>query len=117
MVAGPKGSFDSVRILGPERAHTQVEVMRSDCYRLGLQAPGRESGKAAGSGGVTLVGPRGSVCLKEGLIVARRHVHMPPADAAHYGLQDGDVVALRCGGERYCSRRSVLCAGGASGYG
>ena len=108
MVAGPKGSFDSVRILGPERAHTQVEVMRSDCYRLGLQAPVRESGKAAGSGGVTLVGPRGSVCLKEGLIVARRHVHMPPAAAAHYGLQDGDVVALRCGGERGIVLENVI---------
>ncbi len=108
MVAGPKGAYEAVRILGPERRQSQVEIMRSDCYKLGLQAPLRESGKVAGSGGVTLVGPKGSVCLKEGLIVARRHVHMPPADAAHYGLQDGEIVALRCGGERGMVLENVI---------
>lgn len=100
MVAGPKGAFESVRVLGPERSRTQVEIMRSDCYKLGLTAPVRESGRLAGSGSVTLIGPKGTVTLGEGLIVAKRHIHMAPEDAQQYGVQDGEVVSLRCGEER-----------------
>lgn len=99
-IAGPKGSIEGVRILGPCRKQTQVEIMRSDCFKLGLDAPLRESGSVAGSAPCTIIGPKGSVYIKEGVIVAKRHIHMSLSDAASYGLKDGQVVAFRSSGER-----------------
>jgi putative phosphotransacetylase len=100
IIAGPKGSLEQVRVLGPVRKQTQVEVSRSDTFRLGVTAPTRESGKLEGSGEITVIGPNGSIQLKEGLITAKRHIHMTPADAHTYGVSDGQPVQVKVDGER-----------------
>lgn len=99
-VEGPKGAFDSVAVLGPVREETQVELARSDACHLGLEAPLRLSGDIAGSAGVRLIGPKGAVALAQGAIVARRHIHLSPEDAARLGLADGQDVCVRAGAER-----------------
>ncbi len=88
-------AVENVRILGPERKASQVEVARTDAIRLGLNPPIRESGNIAGSAPIALVGPAGVVYLKEGCIIAKRHIHMAPADAEKYGVKDGDIVKVR----------------------
>ncbi|MBK6519679.1 MAG: acetate/propionate family kinase [Polyangiaceae bacterium] len=93
-IVGPKRSIAGVRVLGPVRPADQVEVSRTDEFFLGLDAPVRDSGDVRGTPGVTLVGPKGSVTLKEGVICARRHIHMAPEDAARFGVADGDVVEV-----------------------
>jgi len=93
-VIGPKGSFPAVSILGPERPENQVEISASDARSIGVAAPVRESGDIAGSGACKLVGPKGEVELSEGVIVAKRHIHMTPEDAEKYGLQDKQVVSV-----------------------
>lgn len=96
-----KTTFPKVRILGPIRKGDQVEVSLTDAMKLGLKTtPVRDSGNVAGSPGITLVGPKGKVELKEGVIAAQRHIHMTPADAAHFGVKDKDIVKVRCGGQR-----------------
>jgi putative phosphotransacetylase len=108
-VVGPKGRFDSVRILGPERPETQVEIMASDAFRLGIKdVPCRESGKIDGTPGFTLEGPYGKVVKDKGLIVAMRHVHLDPATAARLGLVDKQLVKLRVGAERAATFENVL---------
>lgn len=99
-IAGPGGTIERVRVLGPIRKGTQVEVSRGDAIRLGLKPPVRESGDIAGSSPVTIIGPKGSVYLEEGLIIAKRHIHMAPSDAQFYGVSDGDVVRVKTAGER-----------------
>ncbi|MGT2753966.1 phosphate propanoyltransferase [Streptococcus ovis] len=99
-VAGPKGVIEKVRILGPVRSQTQVEILASDCFKLGIDAPLRLSGDLAGSPGCTLIGPKGSVQLTKGCIVAKRHIHMSPVDAQEFGVVDNQVVSLECPGER-----------------
>lgn len=94
-VAGPKRTLPGVSILGPLRADTQIEVAMTDCFTLGAVAPVRESGQTAGTPGVRLVGPRGEITVGEGLIVARRHLHMTPADAAVFGVTDRQIVEVR----------------------
>jgi acetate kinase len=93
-IVGPKRSIEGVRVLGPERAATQVEISRTDEFFLGLDAPVRDSGDVNNSAGCTLVGPAGSLHLREGVICARRHIHMQPADAARFGVSDRDVVEV-----------------------
>lgn len=93
-VIGAKGSFPAVSILGPERPENQVEISASDARSIGVVAPVRESGDIAGSGACKLVGPKGEVELKEGVIVAKRHIHMTPEDAEKYGVQDKQVVSV-----------------------
>lgn len=93
-VIGPKGSFPAVSILGPERPADQVEISASDARSIGVVAPVRESGDIAGSGACKLVGPKGEVELTEGVIVAKRHIHMTPEDAEKYGLSDKQVVSV-----------------------
>lgn len=100
ILAGPRGCIEQVRILGPVRSRTQVEVLKSDVFRLGINAPVRESGRLEGSGEITLIGPKGSVQLTEGVIAAQRHIHMTPEDAAIYGVADGQLAALKVGGPR-----------------
>ena len=95
-----KGTFKNVRILGPERKKSQVEVSLTDAIKLGIKPPVRDSGDHSGSPGVTLVGPKGSVDLSSGVIAACRHIHMTPADAAVLGLTDKQIVKVRTGGER-----------------
>lgn len=99
-LVGPNGVIEHVRVLGPVRKRTQVEISVSDCIKLGVKAPIRDSGDLAGSAAITVVGPVGSVTLKEGCIIAARHIHMHPADAQRFGLADGDRVNVKCSGAR-----------------
>ncbi|AEF93928.1 Propanediol utilization protein [Desulfotomaculum nigrificans CO-1-SRB] len=99
-VVGPKGVIEKVRVLGPLRKQSQVELSISDCFKLGIRAPLRDSGDLAGSASVTLVGPVGSITLKEGAIIAARHIHMHTSDAEKYGLEDGDRIYVRAKGPR-----------------
>jgi acetate kinase len=97
---GPRGSIDRVRVLGPARSESQVEISRTEGYRLGINAPVRMSGDLDGTPGLTLEGPTGQAELKKGVIYAQRHLHMTPTDARKLGLQDGDIVRVRVAGER-----------------
>jgi len=94
-VVGPKNTLKRVRILGPVRPATQVELSLTDARSIGVAAPVRESGDIAGSGACKLVGPCGEVEVAEGVIAAKRHIHMTPADAAEFGLKDKDVVSVK----------------------
>ena len=93
-VIGPKSSFPAVSILGPERKQTQVEISASDARTIGVTCPVRESGDLAGSAGCKIVGPCGEVEIEEGVIIAKRHIHMTPADAAVYGVEDKQIVSV-----------------------
>ena len=97
-VIGPKGELKRVRILGPERSATQIELAQTDCRTIGINAPVRSSGDTKGTPGVTLRGPLGELTVPEGVIVADRHLHMTPAQAAAFGLADGDRVQIRIDG-------------------
>lgn len=99
-ICGPKGAIEKVRVLGPVRGKTQVEILAGDGFKLGVSAPARLSGDLAGTPGITIIGPKGSVQIKEGLIVAQRHIHMTPRDAALYGVHDGQIVDIEIEGER-----------------
>ncbi len=99
-LVGPKNSISRVRVLGPVRSQTQVEIARTEEFRLGIDAPVRMSGDLAGSPGVILQGPKGQVRLEEGIICAQRHIHMTPEDALRFGLRDHDVVRVRVEGDR-----------------
>ena len=92
--------IERVRVLGPVRRHTQVEVSRTDTYVLGVKPPVRPSGDIAGSAPLTVVGPKGVLSIREGCIIANRHIHMSPADAQLYGVKDGDMVTCMAKGER-----------------
>ncbi len=92
---GPKGTLTGVRILGPVRENTQIEISRTDCYTLGINAPLRSSGDLQGSPGARIIGPSGSAQLSEGIIVAQRHIHMTPADASFFKVKDKQKVRVR----------------------
>lgn len=93
-------AIENVRVLGPERKATQIEVARTDAIRLGVNPPVRESGDIKGSAPIALIGPKGAVYLKEGCIIAMRHIHMSPADAKRFGVKDKDIVKVRFGNDR-----------------
>jgi putative phosphotransacetylase len=97
---GPKGKIERVSVLGPERSQSQVELSFTDARILGLTPPVRESGDLAGSAPVRLIGPAGSVDLAEGSIIAKRHIHITPEEAAEYGLKDKEIVQVKVGGDR-----------------
>lgn len=99
-VVGPKGTFAKVRILGPTRKRTQLEVSRTDAFTLGVNPPVRESGDIAGSSGITLQGPAGEVKIEEGVIVAARHIHFHTSDAEQMGITDKQALRVRFNGER-----------------
>lgn len=99
-VEGPKGRVDRVRVLGPERSRTQVEISRTEEYELGIDAPVRRSGDLDGTPGLTLHGPAGKLELTEGVICAMRHIHMTPADARGFGVKAGDQVMVSVEGDR-----------------
>ena len=99
-VCGPKGALEKVRVLGPLRKATQVEVLLGDSFKLGVKPPTRMSGDLGGTPGITLVGPKGSVQLAEGVIVAQRHIHMTAQEAAQYGVHDGQIVSMEFDGPR-----------------
>ncbi len=94
-LVGPKKPIANVIILGPARNATQVELSFTDARTLGVSAPVRESGDVAGSAACKLVGPAGEVELTEGVIVAKRHIHMTPADAEKFGVADKEVVSVK----------------------
>lgn len=94
-VRGPKGEFQNVAVLGPERSQAQVEISLTDSKTLGVQPPVRLSGKVDSSPGVTLTGPLGQVVLQQGVICAQRHIHMTPEKAALLGVKDKQVVRLQ----------------------
>ena len=94
-LVGPKREIKGVSILGPERPATQVEVSLTDARTLGVSAPIRESGDVAGSAGCKLVGPCGEVELTEGVIAAKRHIHLTPESAAEFGVADKEIVCVK----------------------
>ena len=93
-------AVENVRVLGPVRKASQLEISATDAMKLGVAAPVRESGNVAGSAPVAVVGPKGVIYLQEGCIVAMRHIHMSPADAAAAGVADGDIVSVKADNER-----------------
>jgi acetate kinase len=99
-VSGPKGRIERVRVLGPARKYTQIEVSLTEQFKLGVNPPIRESGDLSGTPGCTLEGPHGSVKLECGVICALRHIHMTPADALRYGVRDKSYVRVRITGDR-----------------
>jgi len=106
---GPRGRIDGVRLLGPLRPKNQVEISRTDEFKLGVDAPVRDSGKVEGSAPIVLEGPAGTLHLREGLICAKRHIHMAPADAKRFGVEDGDEVEVAItGGTRDLTFGDVL---------
>lgn len=99
-ICGPKGAIEKIRVLGPVRSKSQIEILAGDSFKLGVKAPARLSGDLTGTPGITIVGPKGSVQTAEGLIVAQRHIHMTPQDAAAYGVSDGQIVKIEVDGPR-----------------
>ena len=99
-IVGPKGRIEGVRVLGPERSATQVEISRTECFKLGVQAPVRMSGDLADTPGLRIEGPAGAVDIAEGAICARRHLHASPQEALMLGLRHRDEISVRVEGER-----------------
>ncbi|MCK4847889.1 MAG: phosphate propanoyltransferase [Candidatus Heimdallarchaeota archaeon] len=97
---GPKRAIYGVRILGPFRKKTQVEISRSDGYVLGINPPTRQSGNLEGTPGIHVMGPKGAIMLKEGVIFAARHIHMSPDDARRFNVTDKQIVAVTFLGKR-----------------
>ncbi len=94
-LVGPKNSIKNVIILGPSRKQTQVEISLTDARTLGVAAPIRESGDLLNSGGCRILGPQGEIELVEGVIAAKRHIHMTPEDAANFGCHDKELVNVK----------------------
>jgi len=110
-VEGPKGALRNVRMIGPYRPYTQVEVSLGDARALGLEPPIRDSGKLENTPGIKITGPKGSISIRGGVILSKRHIHFHPADAERMEIKDGAEVRVRCGS---CAGRetvyeSVLC--------
>lgn len=95
-----KGSIENVRVVGPIRKYTQVEVSMTDAFKLGLKPPVRDSGDIKGSEGITIIGPKGEITLKEGCIIASRHIHITPDERKQYGLVGVSEVSVRIDGEK-----------------
>jgi len=95
LIAGRGRTIENVRILGPLRKYTQIEISRTDGFFLGIRPPVRASGDIKGSAGATLVGPKGTLVLKEGIIIADRHIHTPPQVASHFGWVDNQMIQAR----------------------
>ena len=98
-VVGPKNEIKNISILGPERKATQVEISLTDARTLGVAAPVRESGDIAGSGACKIVGPCGEVEISEGVIAAKRHIHLTPETAAEFGVEDKQIVCVKIASE------------------
>ncbi len=112
-IVGPKKTLAGIRVLGPVRAETQVELALTDARTIGIKAPVRESGKLDGTPGCKLIGPCGEVELDHGVIAALRHVHLNDAQAAEAGVKDGDWVSIKIEGERGLTFDNVLVRAGA----
>lgn len=107
-IAGRKGAFPSVRVLGPVRKESQVEISRSDAFALGVNPPARVSGDLEGAADICVIGPKGMLVLKEKTILAKRHVHMLPEDARRFGVCDGQLVSLEAGDGKKCVFHNVV---------
>lgn len=115
-LCGPKGVLEKVRIIGPIRGKTQVEILQSDAFKLGVPAKIRLSGDLEDTPGLTIIGPKGSVILEKGVIVAQRHIHMNPKQALDYGLKDGQVVSVMVSGIRGAILQNMLIRADEKGY-
>jgi putative phosphotransacetylase len=111
-LVGPKNGIQGVRIIGPLRNITQVEIARTDSFSLGIKAPIRESGNIKGSPGCVLVGPKGTIILDEGVIIAERHIHLSKSQAQKMHLADKDRVSVIIDGERCLTFNNVLVRAG-----
>lgn len=107
-VIGPKGQFDKVRILGPARPASQLEISRTDSFALGVKAPVRESGNIEGTPGIKVKGPAGEIELEQGVIVAARHIHFHTSDAEKWGIKDKQLLKVRLSGERGLVLENVI---------
>ena len=107
-LVGPKNKIDNLRIVGPVRKRTQVELSATGSFKVGIQAPLRLSGDLEGSASAKIVGPGGEVELEEGVIVAKRHIHINSTEAQELNLKDGDVVKVEIKGERGLVFNNVL---------
>lgn len=106
-VIGPKGFFSKIRILGPLREETQLEISVSDCFTLGVESKVRESGDIKDTPGILLRGPKGEVKIKKGVIVACRHIHLSTSYARKYGYKDGEIVSVTTEGIRKTTFHNV----------
>ena len=97
---GPKGAMKGVRVLGPARKASQVELSATDTFKVGVKPPARDSGMLDGTPGIEIEGPKGKVTIAQGVIIASRHIHMTPDDANKYSLKDGDHVRVAIPGAR-----------------
>lgn len=111
-IIGPKRSLGQVRVLGPVRKETQVELALTDARGIGIKAPVRESGKLEGTPGCKLVGPCGEIELDHGVIAALRHVHLNPEQAKEAGVEDKEIVMVKVEGERGLVFDNVLVRSG-----
>jgi putative phosphotransacetylase len=107
-IVGPRGSIEKVRILGPVRSVTQVEISKTDSVKLGVQPPLRESGNIKDSASITLVGLNGSIYKNDGAIIAQSHIHMTPEDANRFGVENGEFVRVKNEGVRAIAFERVL---------
>lgn len=96
----PKAVIENVRVLGPLRPYTQVEISKTDAYKLGLNPPIRDSGDLDGSCPITIVGPKGTIDINEGCIIPTRHIHILPSQISMYGLEGRDMVSVKINGEK-----------------
>ncbi|MBU2574199.1 MAG: phosphate propanoyltransferase [Elusimicrobia bacterium] len=109
-IQGPQVAIKNVRMIGPYRTYTQVEVSLGDARALGLEPPIRDSGKLENSPGIRITGPKGSIDISRGVILSKRHIHFTPKDAEFLKIQDGTEVRVRCGaGDRTTVFERVLC--------
>lgn len=108
-ISTEKGEIKKVRILGPVRKQTQVEISLTDAVKLGLKPPVRDSGDLRNSPGLTITGPKGKTIIPEGVVCAARHIHMTPADAEQLGVKDKDLISVKIDGERGAVFNNVLC--------
>lgn len=100
ILVGPKRNLENVRVIGPNRSETQIEVSKTDCFYLGIKAPVRLSGKTIGSAPIKIIGPKGEIELKEGVIVAKRHLHANPEQAHKLGVSNGQKIKVAIEGPR-----------------
>ncbi|MSS77664.1 phosphate propanoyltransferase [Anaerococcus sp. WCA-380-WT-2B] len=115
-IAARKGCIENVRIIGPVRSQSQVEILRADAFKLGIKPVLRLSGDLENTPGVTIIGAKGSIILKEGVIVAQRHIHFNNEQARVRGYKNGDIVSIRVGGQRSAILENVSIRVGDNGY-
>lgn len=111
-IQGPKNKIDNVRILGPDRKQTQVEIAQSDCIKLGIVTDIRESGDLKNSSPITIIGPKETINLKEGAIISQRHLHLSDEEAKQFEVNDGQIVSVRFLSKRGGTFDNVLVRSG-----